>query len=1714
MSLAADLSLLSTQALDDRGITAHIASRFHQGMPFSTISTRTLIAVNTFAPFDLNQDQVFRDFAARVVHRMQARGESQVVVFEGESGSGKSEFARALTGHVLTLAGNPLSSRARKLLPILEAFTTAKTAGSLHASKMGTLLELQYDSQEALVGAAVSDYRLERQRVTRVPTNERNFNVFYQLYAGLTQDEKYHLQLNDPAVVFRYLGHPSQLKIAGIDDKKNFKNLKTSLLAMGFSRADVANIFQVLAAILHLGQIQFRPTGTDSSVAQTMAVEIQNPDILDLVASFLGVLPEVLGTCLVSKTVQINKDRVTVVLDQRGARENCDEVARTLYTMLLQWILDRINSALSVSSGDDLNPLVHTTLSIMDFPGFSSSSSSALDRLLYNSANELVYNYMLHVYFQKNEDVLSSDDIEIAKCDYFNNEDAVKALVRPRTGLLSVIDDYTRRQKDSQQLLDSLARRFENSPVIYVDKVRASFLVKHYDGQVEYSTQHLLQDGTETITGDILSIFTSSTSSDFLKKIFEKSAVVDDTFGNNNQVIAAHISSEPRRQPSLLQSGNSLLRRGPSTRTRYAQDEPRPTHGEKPKKKLEAAGKFVQSIDKMIESFDEANCYFVICLKPNDHRNMSSLDARCVRQQVVGYGIPELAKRTKQTDHSIFMPFNEYLRYAVSEPSPINESERDYAIRTIQDQGWPSRDICYGTTGVFISENAWLQLTDPNMTFAEAAAQKFATGGEDNFYDNLDNKSIMGGYGNMFRNANQNDEFIHLNDDGDVQDLTAPVQESRERKNWLAIVWFYTWYIPDIAIKKIGKMPFKSVRIAWREKLTINLIIWGMCVGCMLFLIGFPYLICPLQDVFSEGELTEYTNSTDNSKVYTSIRGVVYDIQKFSHQPALVPKADVFDYGGKDSSDLFPLQISGVCAGIDGQGVSEFLGIGDPTNYTDSNALYHDFRSWTNDSRPDWYLTHMHFFNQHYRKGYLGYTPKDIKKMYENKQKIVASMDGFVYDLTDYVNGNLFTRAPAGYVPPPDIDRQFLDQSVVSLFTDYTGQDVTSKWKELSLSSNNRFHMNRCLRNLFLIGKLDTRGSARCLFARYFLLSVTCFVVFIIVVKFVAALQFGGYEYPDDLDKFIICQVPAYTEDEQSLRRAIDSLARTNYDDKRKLLVVICDGMIVGAGNEKPTPRIVLDILGAPENADPPAYPMEALGEGDKQYNVGKIYTGLYEVGGHIVPYLVIVKVGKPTETFRPGNRGKRDSQMILMRFLNRVHYNAPMNPFELELYHQIQDIIGVAPSYYEYLMQVDADTVVSPESLSQLTGAMVNDNKLQAICGETALSNARHSMVTMIQVYEYYISHNLAKAFESLFGSVTCLPGCFSLYRLYDNRTGNPVFVSTPIITGYSENQVRTLHTKNLLHLGEDRYLTTLMLKHNPLYKTKYLRHAHAYTVAPDSWEVFLSQRRRWINSTVHNMVELVPMGQMCGFCCFSMRFIVMVDLFSTLIQPVTCAYIAYLIYLCVTREDDVPYTSIAMIAAIYGLQMIVFLLRRKWEMIGWMFVYILAIPIFSLALPLYSFWYMDDFSWGNTRMVVGEKGEKIIVTDEGHFDPSTIPLKRWTDYQNEVWNKDDDEMSTYNNPSRQSVPASPGRTMTMATGFSEYEVNDGASQLIEPLSNQPSDSDITEAIREILATADLAKLTKRTIRMQLENQFKCNLSMRREYISHVTEALLSGEL
>lgn len=496
-----------------------------------------------------------------------------------------------------------------------------------------------------------------------------------------------------------------------------------------------------------------------------------------------------------------------------------------------------------------------------------------------------------------------------------------------------------------------------------------------------------------------------------------------------------------------------------------------------------------------------------------------------------------------------------------------------------------------------------------------------------------------------------------------------------------------------------------------------------------------------------------------------------------------------------------------------------------------------------------------------------------------------------------------------------------------------------------------------------------------------------------------------------------ICLVTAYSESVEGLRTTLDSLATTDYPNSHKLILVIADGMVKGAGNDLTTPEICLTMMKefviSPNEVEPHSY--VAIADGHKRHNMAKVYAGFYDYDDATterskqqrVPIVLVAKCGNPLEAndAKPGNRGKRDSQIVLMAFLQKVMFDERMTTFEYEFFNSIWRVTGVSPDRYELVLCVDADTKVFPDSLTRMVSCMVTDEEIMGLCGETKIANKAETFVTMMQVFEYYISHHMTKAFESMFGGVTCLPGCFSMYRIKapkgDTGYWVPILANPDIVEHYSENVVDTLHKKNLLLLGEDRYLTTLMLKTFPKRKNMFCPQAVCKTVVPETFHVLLSQRRRWINSTIHNLAELLLVRDLCGTFCFSMQFVVGMELAGTLVLPAAIAFTLYLIIVSIIpggANTTIPLILLAIVLGLPGLLIVV--TSRKVAYVGWMLVYLLSLPIWNGILPAYAFWHFDDFSWGQTRKVAGDNGGDHGDKD-GEFDSSHIVMKRWAEFE-----------------------------------------------------------------------------------------------------------------
>ena len=743
-----------------------------------------------------------------------------------------------------------------------------------------------------------------------------------------------------------------------------------------------------------------------------------------------------------------------------------------------------------------------------------------------------------------------------------------------------------------------------------------------------------------------------------------------------------------------------------------------------------------------------------------------------------------------------------------------------------------------------------------------------------------------------------------------------------------------------------------QIRMAYREKIAICFLVLLLSGSLIFFLIGFSPLICPRNEIYSVAEINSFKDEK-NPKAFAY--GQIYDLKDVIkvHQSGFgIPEYKFSDILGTDVSNLFfkHLNFADYCPGLDAP-TSDW----DSLNGRKVPSYPHDnIDPSTGQGKP-----FVEFINR-YSIGKVGWSLSYIEMISSPSSKLIVFGNN-VYDVSSYFNSKV----------------RFLGPNMDNLFLNFYGKDATKQWFQLKDGDQKAGMYLNCMNNLFYVGTIDKRNSLSCQFSNIILLTFTIIVVSLIVGKFLTAVSLGNSVLPENIKKYVVIQIPVFTESHESIENTINSVMKLNYDTNYMLMVIVVDGIVIGSGNELQSHKILMNILGIKEdNADPFYY--ESLGSDDLNTNRGKVYSGFLKSRSKSIKYILIVKCGNPSELYRPGNRGKRDSQTLLLQFLSRSYFESAMNPLELEVYSHL-DLLGVSPNQFEYILMIDSDTTVLPNSLKQLISRMVLDSKIIGLCGETLIENSRSSWVSMIQVYEYFISHHLSKSFESLFGSVTCLPGCFCMYRI-KTPSNRPLIIAPKVLQDYTVRKIDTLHLKNLLLLGEDRYLTTLMMKHFPTMKLCFNSNAQCKTVVPDQWSVLVyiinkvSQRRRWINSTVHNLFELLSLNQLCGFCLCSMRFVVLFDLFSTLVQPAGFLYLAYLIYSIVRDSQLLPMVSMIMLGCAYGLQALIFLMKREWSMIGWMIIYMLAMPIFGFYIPLYAFYNMDCFEWGNTRLVAAD--------------------------------------------------------------------------------------------------------------------------------------------
>jgi chitin synthase len=811
---------------------------------------------------------------------------------------------------------------------------------------------------------------------------------------------------------------------------------------------------------------------------------------------------------------------------------------------------------------------------------------------------------------------------------------------------------------------------------------------------------------------------------------------------------------------------------------------------------------------------------------------------------------------------------------------------------------------------------------------------------------------------------------------------TRSAGSATEGRMWSSFAWLLTFPIPNKCIMR----PTKDAKQAWREKVALFLIM----VFCSVFFVGVfgfvPLLLCKEDTIFSMQDIWLQTGEN-----WVVVHGTVYDVKDLINRHPGGVKG-IVDYLGKDASKVFPrsapVTLPEKC--LDMEKVEAYkLNVESPVN----NFTNPTCQSFTELDELLGITCHTFAAGSNGVNKFLGDFERAQFRVYTNG----LNSDGLqwfhinnrVYDVTSYIKKINENREPTTDGEDESLDvnpAAYLTPTLNKVIMNSLGGDGTELYEALFGSPE----YVQCLEEMFYHGILDDSTDSFCATLNVMMLSMLCLVAFLMVVQFLASMIYicprNRTYTEEDVRSPVMIMVPCYNEGDNELRKTIKSVLNTTYPDENKVLFMVSDGLVTGNGEDSSTPEHLANILGFDiDEFEDDTFEYDCIGVTHTK-NRARVYHGILQKGHKFLKYIVVVKCGLPAEattSAKPGNRGKRDSQLIIMGYYNRIHYGRELTELDSAIQRAMVDL-NLQADMVRFLMAIDADTRVDTMSITHMVYGMDKKEKVLALCGETKVDNKSSSWVTMIQVFEYYNSHHLKKAFEAAFGCVTCLPGCFTMYRIIADD-GTPLLPGDGVLYEYSRNDIETLHEKNLYHLGEDRMLTTLLLKYYPDRSLTFIPEATCWTIVPHTFRILLSQRRRWINSTVHNMFELLKVNTMCGVCCVSMKVVVFIDLIATMILPASFCYAVYLLFLVFVEDLPVSKVLLILYGIIMGVQVVVFILRSRWEYLWWFSVYfIVGLPVFYLILPVYSFWNMDDFSWGKTRAVGGSAVNNALADDD----------------------------------------------------------------------------------------------------------------------------------
>ncbi|XP_070976943.1 unconventional myosin-Va-like [Oncorhynchus clarkii lewisi] len=439
-----DLTALSY--LHEPAVLHNLKVRFVESKIIYTYCGIVLVAINPYESIPIYDHDIINAYSgqnmgdmdphifavAEEAYKQMARDQrNQSIIVSGESGAGKTVSAKYAMRYFATVSGSSSEANVEERVlassPIMEAIGNAKTTRNDNSSRFGKYIEIGFDKNYHIIGANMRTYLLEKSRVVFQATEERNYHIFYQLCASSHLPEFKPLQLGN-ADDFHCTNQGGSPVIEGVDDAKEMCSTRKAFSLLGINETYQMDLFQILAALLHLGNVEVEERSADSSTI------LPDNTHLTVFCELMGVAYQDMSHWLCHRKLKTATETYVKPLSKVHAINARDALAKHIYAKLFSWIVDHINEALRSAVKQ------HSFIGVLDIYGFETFHINSFEQFCINYANEkLQQQFNMHVFKLEQEEYMK-EEIPWTLIDFYDNHPCIN-LIEAKMGVLDLLDE-------------------------------------------------------------------------------------------------------------------------------------------------------------------------------------------------------------------------------------------------------------------------------------------------------------------------------------------------------------------------------------------------------------------------------------------------------------------------------------------------------------------------------------------------------------------------------------------------------------------------------------------------------------------------------------------------------------------------------------------------------------------------------------------------------------------------------------------------------------------------------------------------------------------------------------------------------------------------------------------------------------------------------------------------------------------------------------------------------------------------------------------------------------------------------------------------------------------------------------------------------------------------------------------------------------------------